>query len=85
MFISCSDRAIAGAEAVVHESKDRESATVGLESDGRSTKSLKYSWIHKRKHEASGMGMIGIDSERDSVVLGASWRFDQLWFWIGWI
>lgn len=31
------------------------------------------------------MGMIGIGSERDSVVLGASWRFGQLWFWIGWM
>lgn len=85
MFVPCSDRARAGVEAVVHESKDRESATDGLGSCGRSTKPLKYSSIHERKHDASGMGMIGIDSERDSVALVASWRSGQLWFWIGWI
>ena len=83
--MSCSVRGKTGAEAVVHESKDRESATDGLGSGGRSTRPLRYSWINERKHEASGMGMIGIGSERDSVVLVASWRSGQLWFWIGWI
>lgn len=85
MFVPCSDRARVGAEDTVHESKDRESATDGLGSGGRSTKPLKYSSIHERKHDASGMGMVGIDSERDSVALVASWRSGQLWFWIGWI